>query len=91
MLFSALAYLMIGMPRGELKDEDLKDLPTEVFGKPAAVFEVLQLLASVIDSATEPGPPLTEFWRASRASTQRIASRRVRFPVYVRALGAGTV
>lgn len=92
MLFSALSYLLIGIPKGELTDEDdLKDLPTALYSDSNAVSEVLQLLASIIDSGTEPGPPLTEFWKASRASTQRIASRRARFPVYVRALGAGTI
>lgn len=91
MLFGGLAYLTVGLPQGELKPEDTAGLPTTIFNNLDTICETLMLLASVIDSAIEPGPPLADFWRASRASTQRIGSRRVRFPVYVRALGLGSV
>lgn len=91
MLFSGIARLLVGIPEGDLKVEDVAGLPTGMFSNLDAVTETLLLLAATIDSDVEPGPPLTEFWRASRASTQRISSRRVRFPVYVRALGVGSI
>jgi hypothetical protein len=91
MLFSALASLRVQIPPGELQPDDISGLPTSMFADLDKVREGLLFLAAVIDSEVEPAAPMAEFWRASKASTQRIASRRVRFPVYVRVLGSGSV
>ena len=52
--------------------------------------ENLQELAAIIDSDTPP-PTIPEFWTASKATTHRIASRRVRFPIYYKALVSQTI
>jgi hypothetical protein len=90
-LFSALSFILVGIPNGDLKPEEVAGLPRALFHDLDHVRENLLLLASVIDSDEEPGEPLAVFWRASNSSTQRIASRRVRFPFYVRALGSDDV
>jgi hypothetical protein len=85
MLFAATAFVVVGIPDGDLKPEEL---PTKL---PMAtdldtVRDNLLTLGSTILSASEPPPPLAEFWRASKATTHRIASRRIRFPFFVKAL-----
>jgi hypothetical protein len=90
-LFSAVAYILIGIPNGDLKPIELDDLPKAMFGDLDRVRENLFLLADVIGAEDEPAAPLTPFWKASHSSTQRIASRRIRFPFYVRALGSDNV
>lgn len=91
MLFSGLAYMLVGIPLGELQAGLLGGLPSKMHGNLNETRDALLLLAATIDSKDEPGPPLTEFWKASKSSTQRIASRRTRFPFYARALGSGTI
>lgn len=83
MLFAALAHALVGLPVGELSS--LPERTGEVLSDRRALLANLQELAAVID-ADEPPEEFSAFWRASKASTQRIASRRVRFPVYCRAL-----
>ncbi len=83
MLFAALAHALVGISTGELSD--LPSRTKEVLADHTMVIANLQQLAAVID-ADEPLREFTTFWRASKASTQRIASRRVRFPLYYRAL-----
>jgi hypothetical protein len=91
-LFSALAFILVGIPNGDLKPEEVAGLPRAIFNDLAQVYDNLLLLAGIIESDEEPGDPLLiPFWRASHSSTQRIASRRVRFPFYVRALGSENV
>jgi hypothetical protein len=91
-LFSALAFILVGIPNGDLKPEEVNGLPRAIFNDLDHVRENLSLLASLIDSDEEPGDPaLISFWKASHSSTQRIASRRLRFPFYVRALGSDNV
>jgi Protein of unknown function DUF262 len=84
MLFAALAHILIGIPMGDLKGTEMPPrrplLPLD-----DARDNLLQL-ASVITSEDEPPEPYADFWKASKSSTQRIASRRVRFPMYVDAL-----
>jgi hypothetical protein len=88
MLFSAVAHLLFGIPNGDLKAEEMpKRLP--ISANLDQVIDNLQTLAFVIASVDEPPQPNTEFWKASKSSTQRIASRRVRFPVFVNALTNG--
>jgi hypothetical protein len=90
-LFSALAFVLVGIPNGDLKPDEVAGLPTAMFNDLDRVRENLLLLASLINADDEPGEPLNQFWKAQRSSTQRIASRRVRFAFYVRALGSDSV
>ena len=85
MLFSALAAILEGIPIGDLTPAEAKH-PKQLPKNLDHARNNLMLLASIIDSDAEPPRKFLEFWKASRATTQRIASRRVRFPMYVRAL-----
>lgn len=88
MLFSALAYVLIGIPNGDMKNEELPArLP---IGNLDQVRENLLNLGSIIASENEPSQPYTVFWKASKSSTHRIASRRVRFPEFIKALTCET-
>lgn len=86
MLFGALARVRVGIPQGELKgklqtqENALSDLNQ--------ARENLLYLGSIIDSDNEPPSKYLDFWKASRSTTHRIASRRIRFPVYLKALGS---
>jgi len=84
MLFAAVAHVMIGIPHGAMGSNmpERNDLALTDFE--AARLKLLEL-ASIIDNE-EPKVGYEDFWRASKSSTQRIASRRVRFPVYYDAL-----
>jgi Protein of unknown function DUF262 len=84
MLFAAAAHATGGIPRGELIDPPppVLGLASEetIFYNLARVSEIIRL-----DEPPKNGVTL-KFWQASKSSTQRIGSRRVRFPVYVSAL-----
>lgn len=90
MLFSAVAAYLVDIPQGELTAREWHH-PKTIGKNLDNVKANLLLLGSIIDSEAEPEEPYAEFWRASRSSTQRIASRRVRFPFFVRALGSGSL
>lgn len=81
MLFAATAHVLSGIPQGELDD-----LPPR--GKMAPVEAITANLFSLADiiESDEPPPSAVAFWSASTSSTQRISSRRVRFPIFVRAV-----
>lgn len=81
MMFAAAAHALWGIPQGELAKLPPSRQPAE-----SAIAE--QGLWSVGDvlSLDEPPAEAAGFWTASRSSTQRIASRRVRFPVYLSAI-----
>ena len=85
MLFGAVAFILVGIPQGDLTDAEF-NLPKQMSRNLDHVRDNLLLLGTIISNDAEPAAPYADFWRASRSSTQRIASRRVRFPVYVRAL-----
>lgn len=91
MLFSALAHARHGIPLGDLGavgDPDAVELPDRgkgVLTDLETTSNNLLILASVIDS-DDPPPGYEDFWKASKSSTQRIASRKIRFPVFYRAL-----
>jgi len=86
MLFSAVAYLTVGIPAGDLKQNEIPDRSGGISKDTDAVRDSLGNLAAIIGLDNEPPPPDADFWKASTATTHRIASRRVRFPVFVRAL-----
>lgn len=81
MLFAAASHVLHGIPQGELLD-----LPARSGVAPDGVAsDRLFEIAEVIGLDDAPRDAIA-FQRASTSSTQRIASRRVRFPVYVAAL-----
>ncbi len=90
-LFSALAFIREGIPLGDLRQDEVDGLPHTMFNDLNRVRDNLLLLATTIDSDEDLDAPLAPFWKASHSSTQRIASRRIRFPYYMRALGADNV
>lgn len=85
MLFSAVAHALAGIPEGDLKEEEMPERDGTILSDLNLVRANLMKLASVMD-ADEPPSGFEDFWRASKSSTQRIASRRVRFPLYFAAL-----
>jgi len=88
MLFSALAHVLVGIPAGDLKEGEIPQRQA-ISNNLDQVRDDLQTLASVIAAEDEPPAPYTEFWKASKSSTQRIASRKTRFPLFVKALTVG--
>lgn len=79
MLFASTAHALIGIPKGALNDiPDQKPISADL----NLAADRLSELSAIINSTEEPSLH-KDFWRASRASTQRIASRKLRFsPVY---------
>lgn len=84
MLFAATAHAIFGIPPGEI-DGQMPQRDGRALSDVAVARENLALLDRVI-SADEADPQFVEFWTASVSSTQRIASRRVRFLMFYRAL-----
>lgn len=82
MLTAAVLYA-----QGSLPGADTADLPDpdDLLQDLTVVRENLKVLNAVLDS-DEADPAWQQFWSASKSSTQRIASRKTRFPYYVRAL-----
>lgn len=85
MLFAAVAHARRGIPKGDM-GSGMPRRRTTMLRDLSIAEENLGLLADVIASDHQPRG-FARFWPASKASTQRIASRRVRFPVFYRALG----
>jgi Protein of unknown function DUF262 len=83
MLFAAIIHQLIGIPQGEL--ENLPARSPNAFSNLGVTRNNLNQLAAVIGS-DEPVTGYEDFWNASKSSTQRIASRQVRFPVFLKAL-----
>ncbi|MFJ3406713.1 DUF262 domain-containing protein [Promicromonospora sp. NPDC090134] len=85
MLFAAAEHVLHGIPIGELDE-----LPERgEVGDPATVAVRLEELAALIaadELPEEPSRAEATFWNASKSTTQRIASRKARFPVYVKAI-----
>lgn len=85
MLFAALASRLVHVPQGDLLEPAIS--PNDALDDLDRVRDNLQYLGSLIDTPDEP-PQYADFWKASRSTTHRISSRRIRFPVYLRALSA---
>lgn len=84
MLFAAVAHALIGIPVGEMQSE----MPVRSGEMLRDVGQAQENLATLdrLLSAEAPEREFFAFWTASMSSTQRIASRKMRFPVYFRAL-----
>ncbi|MGA2749400.1 MAG: DUF262 domain-containing protein [Verrucomicrobiota bacterium] len=85
MLFSAIAHERYGIPLGQLNELPARD-PTALQKLELSRNNLTQLAAVIGSDSQVAG--FEEFWLASSSSTQRIASRKKRFPVFVRALGS---
>jgi hypothetical protein len=84
MFFAAVAHATVVIPIGDM-DTDMPQPNTAALSKLNIAKENLEMLNEVLES-TEPVVNMLEFWTASASSTQRIKSRRVRFPIFWRAL-----
>lgn len=85
MLFAALAHCGHGIPKGAL---DAPPASRKKFpARSPAIMDELGLLASAIDEEPQ-SDDLREFWKASKGTTQRMPSRKVRFHRFLRALNA---
>lgn len=84
MLFAAVAHCLIGIPKGALTDDEY-DEDAQIGDDVNVIRAGLNDLAVAIEAEDEP-EDFAEFWSASSASTQRISSRRVRFPHFVEAI-----
>ena len=84
MLFAAVTHSLSGLPKG-----GLDELPNRVPLSPDPNLSADRLanLSQLIGSKEEP-ENMKEFWRASRSTTQRLASRRARFDAYYEAVTA---
>ena len=87
MLFMAVAHATVGLKPG-LMAGDMPARPKDALADPEAAVANLSVLEGLIGLEE---PPETDrakgFWLASSSSTQRTASRRVRFPIFLEALG----
>jgi hypothetical protein len=83
MLFAAVAHGLFGIPRGQI-EEAMPQRDNRFFADPAQTKENLTTIAQLVNGEIEQ-PAFEEFISASSATTQRISSRRIRFPVYWRA------
>ena len=84
MLFAAIAHARFGIPAGRMGDV-MPERDGRALTQLNVVKDNLSLLGSVVD-LDETEPDLRQFGRASRGTTHRMASRRVRFSMFYRAL-----
>ncbi|MCI2239529.1 DUF262 domain-containing protein [Paenibacillus sp. TRM 82003] len=89
MLFAAVAHVRHGLPLGRLEAKELT-YPEGALSDIKAVVDNLKTLSAVLED-DEPEGGWGTFWSASKSTTQRIASRRVRLSVFLRALGPQAV
>lgn len=82
MLFAAVAHGLFGIPAGQL--ERMPQRGADFFVDQGQARENLRVIAQLVNGEIQE-PSFQEFVTASKATTQRISSRRIRFPVYFRA------
>lgn len=86
MLFAAVAHALIGIKPGDIGAE----MPTrdiEGIKNISLSRENLEYINSIFQSEEAPqDKEILKFWQASKASTQRISSRKIRFPFFYKAL-----
>jgi hypothetical protein len=84
MLFAAVAHGLVGIPAGDMGEQ----MPARDARALSDIDTALVNLSHLESIIGQEGPErdFREFWSASSGTTHRIASRKVRFPVYYRAL-----
>jgi len=86
MLYAAVAHALFGIPQGQMESE-MPERDPKALSDFSLAIENISYLSMVIESDEPPSQKdLKDFWQASSGTTQRIASRRKRFPVFYRAL-----
>ena len=86
MLFAAVAHARHGIPPGDV-GADMPTRDSDSLSDVSAALSNLSVLADALQREPSEVPPrLAGFKAASSGSTQRIRSRRVRFPIFYRAL-----
>ncbi len=86
MLFASVAYARLSIPKGDMGDDMPMRNPDALTDVSEAISN-LSVLAEALEQDTMSVPyHLTGFKEASSSSTQRIRSRRIRFPWYYKAL-----
>lgn len=86
MLFAAVAHARYRIPPGDMED-NMPVRDSDSLSNLSAALSNLSVLADVLERDPSAVPAhLREFKTASSSSTQRIRSRRVRFPIFCRAL-----
>lgn len=87
MLFAAVAHALIGIPQGDMGDQMPERRP-DALADIGTVLLNLEKLENIVglDEVEEADREFRTFWIASTGTTQRIASRKIRFPMYYRAL-----
>jgi hypothetical protein len=83
MLFAAVAHGLVGIPQGQM-NEMMPQRSEQFFCDQGQTKENLKTIAQLVNGEIEQ-PSFEDFIWASNATTQRISSRRVRFPVYWKA------
>jgi len=86
MVFAAAAHAILGLPEGDMGD-DLPERDNRALSDIESAIYNLSMLADALDMPPEKVPThLHEFRLASAGTTQRIKSRRIRFPATYQAL-----
>ena len=87
MLFAAVTHAIFGIRRGAMKKSNFPTACQDALSNVAVAIENLEFLADLIAEDRETIPRRWQrFNTASRASTHRLSSRSVRFPIYFQAL-----
>lgn len=83
MLFAAVSHGLVGIPQGQM-NEAMPERGEQFFSDQGQTKENLRTIAQLVNVEIEL-PSFEDFVLASSATTQRISSRRVRFPLYWKA------
>ena len=87
MLFAAVAHARIGIPQGSMPTEDMPERDERALSDISAARSNLGVVADVLELDDQEVPVrFVAFRIASAGTTQRIRSRKVRFPLLHRAL-----
>ncbi len=87
MLFAAVAHARYGIPQGGMKDDEMPPRDSRALTDIIAAKANLELLAEALEVSEEEVPKrFVPFRIASAGTTQRIRSRKIRFPLLYRAL-----
>ncbi len=84
MVFAASAHALFDIPKGEL--DIMKQGGQGIVDEQRCIMNLYQLGQLIEADVPYGNDSARAFWKASKSSTQRIASRKIRFPVYLDAL-----